>query len=307
MNDKLKHILLALLVGLLIGSICWWYQHTFERAAGDYTWPLCAARSLLAGTEPYQTCDIINGKPMTGPTNPMTTILALLPFVWLPDTIVAGTIIGGSSALLCWIFLHTGQPWRLLIFAAAPFWWTVQTAQWAILFLAIVHLPLLYPLIIIKPHIGFPIALLRFSWIGAGIAAAIILITFIIDPVWPIRWLTRTTTYDGFIPMLSPAAPLFLLSLWRWRDERSRWFILYALMPQRFFYDQLLFFLIPQTPRQMLILNTVSWVTYIGWFLYPVGQLWLLLFFATCLALILLFPAPPWLKRLQRGKVTSHR
>lgn len=277
-----------MLIGIVAGLACWQYQVAFGRGAGDFSWPLCGLRALLNGQDPYQVCVVHLSSGGIGPTNPLTTVLALLPFVWLADEIVAGIIIGLSSGLLAWLLCRNGALWRLLLFSAAPFWWCVQTAQWPVLLLCVALLPQLYPLVIVKPQMGLPIALMHMSWRRVIITSMIVALTLVIDPDWPMQWLHQVAVYDGFVPLLVLPGPLLLLALLRWREERARWLLLYSLMPQRVYYDQIMLFLIPRTQRQMLLLVIVSWLVYFGWFFIPSGGLlWFIALYLVCLLMVL--------------------
>ncbi len=279
---------ISVLIGIVAGLACWQYQVVFGREAGDFSWPLCGARALLAGQDPYQACVAYLSSGDIGPTNPLPTILVLLPFVWLPDELIAGGILGMSSGLLAWLLCRDGTLWRLLLFGAAPFWWCVQMAQWPVLLLCVALLPQLYPLVIVKPQMGLPIALMHMSWRRVIITSMIVVFTLVIDPDWPVQWLRQVAVYDGFVPLFVLPGPLVLLALVRWREERARWLLLYSLMPQRIYYDQIMLFLIPRTIRQMLLLVVVSWLAYFGWYFIPSGGLlWFMTLYLVCLLLVL--------------------
>lgn len=304
-----RSILFALIIGLMAGVLCWWYQVAFARGAGDLTWPLCAARALLTANDPY-TCQHLRMDGTPGPTNPLTTAFALLPFILLPDTLAAGVYFGLMSALLAYGLLRTGEFWRLFVFASFPYWSALQSVQWAPLLLAIAFLPLLYPLTLVKPHIGLPIALMRFTLRRAAVASLVILISLVISPDWPLRWLEQTGSYDGFIPMLLlPFGPLLLLALFRWQDDSARWLLLYAVMPQRMWYDQLLLWLIPHTRREMLLLVVLSWLAYFGWFFQTQWEVWwvFMLIYLPALGLVLRPPIIRLLRRrTARARVSHH-
>lgn len=261
-------LLVSVGLGLLVGLIGTAYQMHFQRRAGDLGWAWCGAGVVLAGGDPYEEC-VFRSRTTDKvlPTNPLTTVLLLVPFVALPGALVAGGVLGLATGVLAWALLQTGEPWRLLVLVSAPFWWSVAAAQWAPLLLAVALMPPLYPLCMVKPQIGLPIALMHFTWRRALVCAGIGAVTLLIDPWWMVKWLTQVGTYDGTLPVLVlPFGPLLLLAVLRWREERARWLLLYALVPQRFIYDQLLLFLVPQSRREVLVLVILSWVAFLGWF-----------------------------------------
>ena len=66
--------------------------------------------------------------------------------------------------------------------------------------------------------------------------------------------------YDRFIPLLVFPGPLLALALLRYRDRDAHLFLLMAIMPQRWFYDTFILWLIPKTRRQIL------WTVFFSWF-----------------------------------------
>jgi hypothetical protein len=78
-------------------------------------------------------------------------------------------------------------------------------------------------------------------------------------PRWPLLWLGQTHNYPHFIPLFVLPGPLLVLALLRYRD-RDAWFLLLtALMPQRWFFDSFILWLIPKSRRQILVTVLFSW------------------------------------------------
>jgi hypothetical protein len=123
--------------------------------------------------------------------------------------------------------------------------------------------PLLFPVFLIKPNVG--IALFGFQkpskW-GIILSVLLLSVSLLIDPQWPVKWLSQLDGYTGYIPICLFGGPLLLLALLRWREPDGRLLILMAIMPKRSFYHQLLLWLIPKTRLQMLLLSAASWVSY---------------------------------------------
>lgn len=256
---------LAALLGAVVGLICARYQLSFARGAGDLSWPLCAAGHLLVGRDPYA-CSAGAGMP----SNMLPTALLVAPLVALPPAWAAGLVIGLATALLVWGLLREGELWRLGVLLAFPFWQCVQVANWTILLLAVWVVPLAYPLLVLKPHAALPVAVLRFSWRGALIGALPVVLSFVLVPDWPLRWWATARGYSGGPLLLqTPLAALGLLALLRWRSEAARYFLLCLLAPLRAFYDYLLLFALPQTPRQLVALVAGSWLAYLAWYRWP--------------------------------------
>lgn len=269
-----RRLLVALGIAFLVGMTCYWYQITNNRAGGDIAWPLCAAQALLNGNDPYA-CSL--GSHL--PTNMLPTALLVIPITFLEPNFAASLMIAASTALLVWGLLRDGDYWRLLLLLAFPFWHCVQVANWTILLVAVAFLPWLYPLLIVKPHAAIPVAFNRFSLRGTMIGSSIVILAFVILPDWPMRWWMTAQSYSGNALVLQfPLAAVILLALVRWRAERARYLILCALAPWRAFYDYLLLFTIPQTPRQLLILICCSWLAYFCWFFWPITNMGVYIF-----------------------------
>lgn len=156
--------------------------------------------------------------------------------------------------------------WRLLIFASAPMLLAIKSAQWAPLLYAGLLLPWLAPFAICKPTLGMPVLAQyrsRNVWIAVFLAVAF---SLALMPSWPLRWLSQTRDYGGFVPLLSlPLGPVLLLAALRWRDPASRWLLLMAIVPQHvLFYDQLLLLAVARTRRELLWLLVCGWAGLLG-------------------------------------------
>jgi hypothetical protein len=149
-----------------------------------------------------------------------------------------------------------------------------------------------------KPQIGLPVALTRLSRKGIAAAALLILASFAISLRWPAAWLPELHGYQHFIPLLVLPGPLLVLALWRWRESDAWLLFLCSIMPQRWFYDAFVLWLIPKTRRAILATVACSWITGLWrWYHNPhtvqtVGRWSILGFYLPMLALILLRDQP---------------
>jgi uncharacterized membrane protein YfhO len=78
-------------------------------------------------------------------------------------------------------------------------------------------------------------------------------------PNWPKLWMHKIGHYDVFYPILIFPGPLLLLSLSRFRDKDARLLLITACMPQRWFYDAFILWLIPKSRREVLFTAAISW------------------------------------------------
>ena len=278
-----KRITVSAVIGLASGWFCWFLLTRLHQNAGDFGWAIHLAQRLVAHQNPYDTAL---------EQYPLTAAFPALPLLHLPPEIAAGVFCGISSALLAFALTRKDYG-RLRIFLAFPFWAGVLTAQWTTLITASAFFPLLLPATIMKPQIGLPVFLTRFSRRGLLACAFVAALSFAVLPQWPALWLRQTHYYEHFIPLLVFPGPLLLLGLLRYR-ERDTWLLLLAsLMPQRWFYDSFTLWLIPKSRREIVLTAGLSWGTGIWrWYHQPanfteVGRAAVIFIYLPMLAVIL--------------------
>jgi hypothetical protein len=217
--------------------------------AADFSWAIWAAQALLVHQNPYA-----NPQQLY----PLTAAIFGLPFVFFRPELAAGTFYGLSSALLAFGLTKDGYH-RLLIFLAYPYWAGILTAQWPPLIMAGAFLPFLLPAALVKPQLGLPVALTSLNRLGALACLALLFLSLAIMPHWPVLWISNISHYNRFIPLLVFPGPLLALALLRYGDRDAHLFLLMAIMPQRWFYDTFILWLIPKTRRQII------WTVFFSW------------------------------------------
>ena len=242
-------IFISALIGLATGVFCWFLMVHFRQNAADFRWAIRAARALLARKNPYDT-------PLE--QYPMTAALFGLPFVWMRPEVAAGVFWGISSALLAFGLTRHGYH-RLLVFLAYPYWAGILTVQWSPLIAASAFFPLLLPATMAKPQVGLPVALTHLSRRGVLACLVFGLVTLILMPRWPWLWVRQLGNYQYFVPLLVLPGPLLLLALWRCRDRDAWLLVLASIMPQRWFFDSLILWLIPKSRRELVLTVGLSW------------------------------------------------
>lgn len=269
--------------------------HHFHQGAGDFSWTIYLVRDLAAHKNPYDRVTQLY---------PLPAALFALPLAWLPLPVAGGVFYGASSALMAFGLTRHGYQ-KLFVFLAYPFWAGTLTAQWTPLLFASALFPLLLPATMAKPQIGFPVALTRLSKIGIFACAVVLALSFAVLPRWPWLWIAHFGEYQRFIPLLVFPGPLLLLALLRHRDRDAIFLLLAAAMPQRWFYDTFILWLIPQTRRQILWTALISWAAGIWrWYHIPhtfteVGRVSVICMYLPMLAVLL----SRWI--YGRGRVTS--
>jgi hypothetical protein len=106
--------------------------------------------------------------------------------------------------------------------------------------------PLLLPATMAKPQLGIPVAFTSLSKRGVLACIAVIALAFLVMPRWPWYWIAHFQRYQRFIPLLVFPGPLLVLALLRWRRLDGRLLFLMSVVPQRWLYDPLILWLIPE-------------------------------------------------------------
>lgn len=246
------------------------YVTSRAESVNDLYFPICAGRAILKGIDPYGGACTIRDAVKTYSSNPLTAVVAALPFAPF-GYLGALTMWSCFVGVLVFGLLRCGQFWRFLIMTSAPFWHAFWLLQWSPLLTAVVLVPVLLPIAMVKPQLGLPIILTHLT-VRRGLACvAFGALTLAIDPNWPGKWwLQAVTTYDGFIPVrVWPYGSLLLgllvfVVLVDRRDWRAPFLLLSAFMPQRGFYDALPLGTVARTAPQLLAWSALSWVGYIA-------------------------------------------
>jgi hypothetical protein len=276
-------VLVSSLVGIVSGLYCWFLLAHLHLGAADFGSAIRAARALLAHQNPYAAKLQLY---------PLPAALFGLPFVALRPEIAAGIFYGISSSLLAFGLVRSGYN-RLFVFLAYPYWAGLLTAQWSPLLMASAFLPWLMPAILAKPQIGLPVAITHLKWRGVLVCGAVLLVSVLIMPNWPIQWKAHFRAYQSFIPILVLPGPLLVLALFRYRDRDAWLLFLAAIMPQRWFYDAFILWLIPKSRREIVWTAFLSWgAGILRWYYLPqnitqVGRCIVLFFYLPMLLLVL--------------------
>jgi len=279
-----QRIAVSAAIGFASGAFCWFLMRHFHQDAADFRWALHLAQRVLARQNPYDT-------PLE--QYPLTAAIFALPFVRLQPELAAGLFWGISSSLLAFGLTRHGYT-RLLVFLAYPYWAGMLAVQWSPVIAAGAFFPLLLPVTMAKPQVGLPILLTRISRRGLGACLMVGLASLILMPSWPLAWLRQTGNYQHFIPLLVLPGPLLLLALMRYRNRDALLLLLSALMPQRWFFDSFILWLIPQSRREIVWTVFFSWGAGIWrWYHFPhsfteVGRWTVIFLYLPMLAVILL-------------------
>ena len=277
-------IVVSAAIGFATGAFCWFLMKRLHQDAADFRWALHLAQRLLAHQNPYDT-------PLE--QYPLTAALFAFPFVRLPPELAAAFFWGISSFLLAFGLTRHGYT-RLLIFLAYPYWAGIITVQWSPLIAASGFFPLLLPATMAKPQVGLPLVLTHYSRRGFVACAVVGLASLAIMPNWPLLWFRQIGNYQHFIPILVLPGELLALALLRYRSRDAQLLFFSAVMPQRWFFDSFILWLIPQSRREIIWTVFFSWGAGIWrWYHIPhsftqVGRTTVIFLYLPMLAVVLL-------------------
>ena len=257
--QRALHLLCAITIGIAAALLCYRARTLpmYYPGPGDFNWALDTATALMQGKDPYA----FEPSSLKVPY-PLPVALFGAPFIALPKPLAAAIFFGASSGLLAYGILRSGEPWRLAVLASFPYIYALLFAQWSPLIAASWFFPVLAPLLVlVKPNIALPVALNRLTRRGVAFAGGVLLVSLLIYPSWPWRWLEMTGEYDRIVPLLTlPFGPVLALALVRWRDERARLLAAMSVLPFRRVYDLVALWPVPRSRHQAFLLVMLSWL-----------------------------------------------
>ena len=285
-----RRLAISIGIGILSAFWCGAILLRNHQGAADFQWCIRLAQHLISGQPPYDT-------PME--QYPPPAALVGLPFALMRGEIAGALFFGISSGLLAFGLTRDGYM-RLLIFLAYPYWAAMVTAQWSPLIAASAFYWWLLPLVLIKPPVALPVALTHLSRRGILACAALLAFSLALTPRWFWQWPHQLGEYHHFIPVFVFPGFLILLALWKIGDPDSRLLLLAAVMPERWFYDAFILWLIPKFRRELVNTVGLSWLVGIWrWYNPPasftqVGRWSVLGFYLPMLVVVLLRGGPEW-------------
>ena len=279
-----QRIAISIAIGVISSLWCGAILTRNQQGAADFQRAVRLAQHLFSGRPPYDT---------PAEVYPPPAALFGLPFIGLRGEVAGALFFGISSALLAFGLTREGYT-RLLIFLAYPYWAAMVTAQWSPLIAASAFFWWLLPVALAKPQIALPIALTHLSRRGVVASALLLALSLALTPSWYGQWLRQIGEYHYFIPLLVFPGVLLLLAGKRIRNKDAQILLLAAAVPQRWFYDAFILWLIPKSRREIVVSVGASWLVGLWrWYHLPlsftqVGRWCVLGFYLPMLAIILL-------------------
>jgi hypothetical protein len=231
--------------------------------AGDFGFPLQAARILMAGGDPYR--EMVPGVPGAAGAflYPLPAAMVAVPFAGLDPTVAAATFVGLSGGLLAFALARAGW-WRLVALMSPAFLLAFSVANWPALLMTAALVPGLGWLAVAKPNIGLVAFAYRPRWFSVIGGAVILAVSLIVIPRWPLEWLSHVARQEiAHSPTFAwPLGAVGFAGLLRWRTPEGRALIAFTVIPVSVFpYDHLMLWLIPRSFRETLLLTWTAWLT----------------------------------------------
>jgi hypothetical protein len=269
--DRAERMAVGLALAAITGAFYWGGSSSPEYYSDlDQVWH--GSRALFHGHDPYSVVGRGLDADQVFPLYyPIPALVAYLPFAALPLAVARTLFVAVSAGLLAYAITLDGWH-RLPLFLSGAYLGALMTAQWSPLLTAAFLLPWLGPVLTLKPNLGLAIAtsspapgLLSRAALGGG---ALLLVSLILEPQWPVRWLALIRGAPHFTPpVLLPGGFLVLLALLRWRRPEARLLVAMACVPHTTVsYETLPLMLVARSWKESLLLACLSFLTLLGQF-----------------------------------------
>ena len=252
---------------------------TAARDAGfvsDFDQIWVAARALIGGANPYDA--VRSGYETLGPLPfplfyPLPAVVAGVPFAFLPLVAARAAFAALSIGTFAYLISARGL-WALAALLSAPAFQTVALVQWSRWLACAAIVPWFGWALACKPNAGLAVfgasSSNRAMVQGLASAAALVAVSFALQPGWVGDWLEAIRGQPHFKPYVFRAGGvLLLLALLRWRRPEARWLAATACIPGTpGLQEALVFFAWRHSFRQLLVLGLLShgalWVAFIA-------------------------------------------
>jgi hypothetical protein len=209
----------------------------------DYFWT--ASNALVHGRDPYAAVESLRaGYPLF---YPMPAVVVLAPLGLLPIGIAKVVFAWTGTFGLAWAAFRYGRGLPAVLLSAS-YLSALMQGQWSPLLTPGAVLPWAGALWIAKPSIGAALMIAYPSRKAALGMAALLVISFVLVPAWPVAWVHALVATNHVVLALQPGGVLLLLSLLRWQAPEGRLLAAFACVPQTpALYETIPLFLIPRT------------------------------------------------------------
>ena len=237
---------------------------------------------------------------------PLPAALVAMPFTFATIETARATFAALSGAVAALALTRHNDFSRTPALLSFSMLTAIQYGQLAPFMLAGLAYPWLAGIVAVKPSAGSAVVAgqrnRRDATIALGVASILTIVSLVINPRWPLRWLSIAGDTAARPTVFVPVGFVLLLAALRWRKPAARWLFVFALVPVTSpMYESIPLFMSVRTFRQALILalltHTARWVEAIA-SPYPAGTFtqWLRVS-AVCTVCLVYVPALVWILR----------
>jgi hypothetical protein len=263
-----QRVLVSVALGFLAAVVS--MVNTMSPRHRDFTVVWNASQALLHGQDVYAVAPSLY---------PLPSIVAATPFGMLPGgPLASGLFMLVGATAFAWALSANG--WSALIgFFGAGMYMAATSVQWTPLHAGALALAPLGIFLIVKPHTGFAIFLVRPSWWAVASGVVCVAVAFVIDPAWIAHWRSTmaaggaqlgvtTTGLPYTAPVLLPGGFLVLIALTRWRRPEARLLVALACVPQSLLlYETVALAFVPRGWKESALFVALTYVVF--WRLPP--------------------------------------
>jgi hypothetical protein len=244
---KRARILIALALAVFAAAISWFATHRPGFGIPDFHWWWLGARALLDGNDPYVVVPREIGSQFRL-FHPLPALAISIPLALLRPDVALSTFSAVTTGILAWAVTRDSYD-KLPLFLSASFAHAAVMGQWSMILTAAMVLPWLGVVGAAKPNVGLAILATTLSWRNAIAMLVFALLTLLLMPDWPSKWLAGLASSPyHFSPLRAPGGFLTVLALLRWRRPEARLLAVMGAVPQSpFVYEALPLFLIPRS------------------------------------------------------------
>lgn len=249
-----RRLLGAFLGAMITGALVL----VMDRSETDFDLLWYSAQHLLHGRDPYPRWHEHWKYPLY---YPLPAVLAAVPFAWMP-LVLARAVYGITVGAVLGAALQGERWWRWLVLLSGAYVYTTLRAQATSLVVAAALLPVLGGLFTVKPNVGLALFLAYPSRRAVIGSAAVLAVSLIVLPRWPVEWLRAVDGSPVVIaPIQRPWGWLLLFGLVRWREPGGRLLAALAVIPQNSLpHEAMALCLIPANAIEMAIYGLGTWL-----------------------------------------------
>jgi hypothetical protein len=194
---------------------------------------------------------------------PLPAAVLALPFTLVPVEAARAAFCGLCGGVFALALTFDGRLFRTPALLSFSMLAAVQYGQLSPLLAAGLVYPWLGGMVAVKPTVGAAVVAgqtrRRDVAVALGVGATLTFVSVLVDPRWPIRWMSIAGGTIARPTIFVPGGALLLLAVFRWRQPQARWLFVFSLVPVTSpMYESLPMFMGIRTFRQSLLLALLT-------------------------------------------------